>query len=723
MRPFKDTTVADHTMLDSEPLPPFTFFVGAALFGWGMLSSRSGLDAFLSSPHQAASRSSTRNKIIQRCNNDENISIERADQACLRLWSERQSSRQKQGSSMLRQALVDAEKQEGKVTGRNDEEAAVADEESTPLTAGAQKRVEVTYGTSAAHARKRSTSSLDRQLEHQSHLSSDHDEDDEDDDDDYLTDEDDEDETLEDDEDEEREPNVPQKIWSGIKAFVRIVANVENLWDEETPPTSPTASTVEASRDPHRHRRRNNFVVLFWFVVLASSYMGERSTFKLLVDRAGPFRLVSVQLVTFSHAVMLGVGLLGSYYVRRRVQQQQQQFTSAAVTAAVEPSMPLGVPLVDIGLMALLDTVTLLLVFITGFHVSPTLTVLLVQFIIPLTAFLSQFMHPDGRWTCCRPEPEASSSIHDSSHDISPQRTSAPSAAADPFARSNDNVSGMADSHAEVAVESTQDVTPLRGWGGLTPTHVWGSLILLLAVTLALCPSFYSIANPNFFIYADPIPIRTAINTMTYVSSGIPAAASQLYKEHILLQYKQPVNVTKMNFLLSVFIFIFASIVSPIAYGLQGLGNGEDWASLYPSGSFSDNFVDGLRCFLGRLSEDEQENKYPEDADCDWTLLLVLSHAFCIIAIGVGVDKIVNSGATKVMYRGISAGIILATLCMHFYEIQSPDFSYGPAIDTLNLFCLVLMVLGAEVYHRTTLQESTFETIYLPVEVPTFEDY
>jgi len=635
---------------------------------------------------------------------------------------------------MLRQALVDAEKGQAAAAAAAAAAASPSAAEAIPLTGSKHDGEETTtastsatYGATATsstttttthrHQRTRSTSSLGDepttsttaaarlpQNDLLSHQSSDDDEGDyyDDDDDDEDEEEDEDDEEDDDDTIEEPELNVPQKLWNAIKAFIRIVANVENLWD--TPPSSP-----QQSGDTRRNRRRNNFVVLFWFVVLASSYAGERSTFKLLVDHAGPFRLVSVQMVTFSHAVMLGFGLLVSHYVRKR-------------QVNPEPSMGLGVPLVDVGLMALLDTVTLLMVFITGFHVSPTLTVLLVQFIIPLTAFLSQFMHPDGRWTCCRPEePDTADGAAGNATRSSVSVSNDPLA---PRSFRNRNTT----SHNEIIPLPTplQDA-PLRGWGGLTPTHVWGSLILFLAVALALIPAFYSIANPAFFIYADPIPIRTAINTMTYVSSCIPAAASQLYKEHILLQYKQPVNVDKMNFLLSVFIFIFASIVSPLAYGLQGLGNkeykGEDWTSLYPSGSFSDNFVDGLQCFFGTLSERDQERKYPEEAECSFTLTLILSHAFCIIAIGVGVDKIVNSGATKVMYRGISAGIILATLCMHFYEIQSSDFFYGPVIDTLNLVCLVLMVLGAEVYHRTTLQESTFETIYQPVEVPTFDDY
>ena len=322
---------------------------------------------------------------------------------------------------MLRQALFDAAEKQGQ---KEDEEAQQAqttlttpsDAESTPLTGNkARDHHESLYGATSsltrmqsteeegtstadshptladATARKpRSTSSLGTtEQEQQGELYSD-----DDDDGDYLTEDDDDEE--DDDEDtleDEMERNLAQKIWDWIKAFVRLVANVENLWDTppNSPQLSPNTSTSSSSLRHQQHRRRNNLVVLFWFVVLASSYAGERSTFKLLVDRSGPFRLVSVQLVTFCHAVLLGLGLLGSNYVRLRQPNP-------------EASMPLGVPLVDVGLMALLDTVTVLLVFITGLHVSPTLTVLLVQFQIPLTAFLSQFMHPDGQWTCCRPE-------------------------------------------------------------------------------------------------------------------------------------------------------------------------------------------------------------------------------------------------------------------------------------------------------------------------------
>ena len=476
-------------------------------------------------------------------------------------------------------------------------------------------------------------------------------------------------------------PPCLSRFWNAVKNAIRVVADVENLWDTPELPISIA--------ERHNQRRRNHLVVLFWFVMLAVAYASERSSFKLLVDSAGPFRLFAVEVVTASHAIILGMIMMIAYF--------------SGISQEVRS---LGLPIVDVALMALLDTSTLLLVYLTGLRVPPTLTVILVQFILPLTAFLTQFVHPDGRCICISASDEEESGVEEHNA-AAPQQAGETSPNVD-YPLSNEV--------GELMQQPRVEETALPGYGGLSRGHIWGSLILSLAVFLALTPACYAIADPDFFYYAEPIPIRTAINTLLYASSCLPAAASQLYKEHVFLQYKQPVNRDYLNVLLSIFQFAFASIVSPLVFGLQGLGARGDWTKLYPSTDFSENYLDGLKCFLGELSADDQENKYPEIATCNYTLGLALLQAVSIIVVGVAVDKIVNAGATKVMYRGISAGIILSVLCMHVYDMNTPDFNYGPAIDALNLLCLILLVVGAEVYHRVSLQESTFETEYPPVE-------
>jgi len=273
---------------------------------------------------------------------------------------------------------------------------------------------------------------------------------------------------LEDEWEEEEEtdesPSVVEIVWTKIKNAFLVVANVENLWD-----TPPGPNSTQAARN---QSRRNHLIVLFWFVVLAASYAGERSTYKLLVDRAGPFRLFAVEMVTATHAIMLGLGMFLSY-----IMKQAQ-------------NIPLGIPLVDVGLMALLDTVSLLLVFLTGYHVPPTLTVILVQGTLPLTAFLTQFVHPDGKCLFCRPA--ASSSQRESEARDSPSRQ----VPEEPTTQSPDSsfdLQHRVDEDEEIAPRNVEGA-PLPGWGGLSAEHVWGSLIIFLAVLLALVPAFYSIA-------------------------------------------------------------------------------------------------------------------------------------------------------------------------------------------------------------------------------------
>ena len=72
--------------------------------------------------------------------------------------------------------------------------------------------------------------------------------------------------------------------------------------------------------------------------------------------------------------------------------------------------------------------------------------------------------------------------------------------------------------------------------------------------------------------------------------------------------------------------------------------------------------------------------------------------------------------ASKVMYRGVSAGIIISVVSLYMYDLHIPDFNYGAAIDSLNLICVILLVVGSEIYHRLSLPNASFETVYPETE-------
>lgn len=330
---------------------------------------------------------------------------------------------------------------------------------------------------------------------------------------------------------------------------------------------------------------------------------------------------------------------------------------------------------VVLSVIAVLDTIHLVLAFVTGKYVPPVLIVICVQLMIPLTALFSQVTHPEGcARRCCVPDEEHRS-----------------------YSRA------------------------IRGCGGLSTEHVLGSVILTVAVFLGLLPSILSFWGPNLLLGEVPV-VQTAYNTLLFTANAIPAAASQVYKEQAFLHYRQPVDPTYLNFVLSVFQLLISLPLSPLAYVMLGLGadsDGVGWYNLFPAAEVWTNYGQAWQCFFGSLPENIAQNSYREEAKCSFAFPLTVFHVFSIVMVGVAVDKIVHAGATRVLYRGISAGIIVAVIAMFIHSLDDKAFNHGPIVDSLYFICTVLIILGSEVYHRVDLEDATFETVYPPV--PTLE--
>ena len=129
---------------------------------------------------------------------------------------------------------------------------------------------------------------------------------------------------------------------------------------------------------------RNRTAALFWFMVLSISYASERSTFKVMVDRVGPFRLFSAEIILGLHVLFSCICMLFWNLLFRKTDKDSVVF---GASSSYGDGFGLGLPLADVGLMAVLDTVYLLVGVISGAHVPPVLTVILVQTVIPLTAW------------------------------------------------------------------------------------------------------------------------------------------------------------------------------------------------------------------------------------------------------------------------------------------------------------------------------------------------
>lgn len=329
----------------------------------------------------------------------------------------------------------------------------------------------------------------------------------------------------------------------------------------------------------------------------------------------------------------------------------------------------------------------------------------------PLKNSFTQCVHPDGH--CSR------NRITDEDNERSNHVHESPAASSNAFSRSTLHTNNIRIlDGSEVAVGTDVDVSsihlfpphpPVKGWGGLSRYHMIGTGLIFLAILIGLVPAVLSLDH-IVITKKDAIPDRTAYNTIVFCLAAIPSAMSQLYKEQTMTRIRQPIDRNKLNMVLSIFQLLFSVVVSPLAYGLQGMGDGLGWTTLYPSKQIGENFSHGLSCFLGTLDEDTMLSGYPEVAECSWSWLLVLLHVFSIVMVGVSIDKL--AAATKVMYRGVSMGIMLAVLFMFIYQIRDQWCEYGVLVSVFHLTSTFVLIIGAEIYHRVSLTDSTFETVY-----------
>jgi hypothetical protein len=439
------------------------------------------------------------------------------------------------------------------------------------------------------------------------------------------------------------------KLYNLVRDAVILITDTDAVWDSPAYAKRPRSGSIQHyTFAGEKHVTfRHKVVVLFWFIVFITFYALERFSFKVMVDRMGPFRMVvAAELVLGVHGALGGAWVLLQYLCRKK-KSKKRGFM---------------IPLADIGLMAVLDTVQLLLVVISSSHVAPTLTAIIVHVTIPFTTLITSIFQ---------------------------------------------------------SIENKA----LRQDGQETQ-KLFGVSMIFLSSILAVSPAILTLIYPSHFSKKDIMANRSAWNTLLFFFSFIPGAISQVYKEKTLATYAQPVDPHFLNVLLSLFSFAFSFIVSPVFYPLQGFVNtpstpesGSDikvqsWIHMYPTRGISDNFSDGLRCFLGTLSDETQIRGYPEEAHCDFGHALVLLYVASTMIIGYSIGKICSAGAMKILHRGISMGIIVSVVLLFFYQVFVDDVDYGIFPTFYHCTCAGVLVIGSEIYHKVTLETPSFETVY-----------
>jgi hypothetical protein len=487
------------------------------------------------------------------------------------------------------------------------------------------------------------------------------------------------------------------KLYRLVRDAIILITNTDDVWDSPaydnrqrrnrsgSVQSYSSCSTLQQRQDLARRMHdvpslngeprvslRHKFAVLFWFMVLALFYALERCSFKIMIDRMGPFRMVlGGEVVVALHAA-----ITGTFMTLRWLCKKSRRITGM-------------LPLPDIGLMAILDTIQLLLVVISGSHVPPTLTAIIVHVTIPMTTYINHLTGPRGLFYGV-------------------------------FSSTKASRQGSDGQQQERVPEQNEEKSQ-------SSQLLFGATLIMLSSILAITPAILTLTYPNLIKQTDVMADRSAWNTLLYFISYIPGAISQTYKERTLAAYAQPVDPDLLNTLLSFLSAIFAFLVSPMLYPLQGFADlpstpdtkvdfqPKNWIQQYPSRDVSKNFREGLQCFLGTLSADVQIRGYPEHAHCDFAYGIVFLHVFSIITISYAVGKICNAGAFKIMHKGISAGIILSVVALFFYQVFVDDVEYGVFPSVFHITCAFILVMGSEVYHRVTLQTPSFETEYPPV--------
>ena len=407
---------------------------------------------------------------------------------------------------------------------------------------------------------------------------------------------------------------------------------------------------------------QHKIVVMFWFLVLAIFYAIERSSFKIMVDRMGPFRMVvGGEIIVATHAVITGTWMalccLCGKFKKNKVM----------------------LPIADILVMAMLDAIQLLLCAISASHVAPILTAILVHVTIPFTTFIN---------TCKK-------------------------------RNCGDSTAQSQSGEEEHSMEGKPQTSQL--FFGSTLILLSSILGLAPAVLTLSVPTVF----PSSDLMADRTALNTILFVGSYIPGAISQSYKEQALSSFAQPVDPDLLNFILSIFSACFAFVVSPLFYPLQ-GIADMpslpGDETDihvknWIHQYPSKNVSQNFKDGLQCFTGTLSDEKQIRGYPEEAHCDFAYGFVILHVCSIIVISHAVGKICSAGAFKIMHKGISAGIILSVVSLFIYQVFVDDMDYGVIPNVYHISCAAVLVMGSEVYHRVTLEMPSFETEYPPINI------
>lgn len=261
--------------------------------------------------------------------------------------------------------------------------------------------------------------------------------------------------------------------------------------------------------------------------------------------------------------------------------------------------------------------------------------------------------------------------------------------------------------------------TPLIVLGSkyIFPERVYSTLqnVGIFLITIALLISF---SRPLFHLFgfdgSNPKlhdnQYTSAICALLYLSSAALQGIGALYKEKAIIEFSQPADVHVMSCWLFFYQFLYALIGYPLFYALQGISN--DWKG-YPMSSFVDNFWDGFYCWLGEDPDPLTALYDTERTSCVILFWLIIGYVLSTILVLYCVEKILITNS-RILGRTMAIAVLLSFCIAWVYDLYYSDRIQDSTFGYADIFAMVVLLVGMEVFSRDPEPEAELMTNYSP---------
>mmetsp|Transcript_32069 Transcript_32069/g.93132 ORF Transcript_32069/g.93132 Transcript_32069/m.93132 type:complete len:400 (-) Transcript_32069:196-1395(-) len=218
------------------------------------------------------------------------------------------------------------------------------------------------------------------------------------------------------------------------------------------------------------------------------------------------------------------------------------------------------------------------------------------------------------------------------------------------------------------------------GRSGFRTSHFAGAAVIAASVLVALLPALVSGS------------FRTVLNTLLYLSSCVPAAASALYKEQALVAFRQPVDPYELNLQVDLCQLLLLIPATPAVFRLTNPG----------SSDFVHSLQAAFRCIFSasEFGASDDSLHLPDTSSCNASLYIMLVYIVAALLVNWVVDKVFSFGSSVMLYRAVTAATLTAFIVLGFFAHGHPHSVFGVSVAVLNIPSAIILVVGSEIYHR-----------------------